>query len=44
MIGRWGMSETLGPVTLLPSDGPRFGVARVSPQVAYQKPGQRQAP
>ena len=22
MVGRWGMSETLGPVTLLPSDGP----------------------
>jgi cell division protease FtsH len=34
MVGRWGMSDTLGPVALLPSDAAeRFpGVSDVSPQ------------
>jgi cell division protease FtsH len=35
MVGRWGMSETVGPVTVLPRDGsgPLFpGAAEVSPE------------
>ena len=38
MVGRWGMSDTLGPVTLLPSDGqgPLLpGAAETSPQTQW---------
>jgi cell division protease FtsH len=38
MVGRWGMSEKLGPVTLLPSDGqgPFLpGAAETSPQTQW---------
>jgi cell division protease FtsH len=35
MVGRWGMSETLGPISVIPRDGARPflpGVAEVSPE------------
>lgn len=38
MVGRWGMSEKLGPITLLPSDGraPLLGGAsETSPQTQW---------
>jgi cell division protease FtsH len=38
MVGRWGMSEKLGPVTLLPSDGqgPLLpGAGETSPQMQW---------
>jgi cell division protease FtsH len=38
MVGRWGMSDTLGPVTLLPADGqgPLLpGAAETSPQTQW---------
>jgi cell division protease FtsH len=38
MVGRWGMSESLGPVSLLPSDGqgPLLpGVSETSPQTQW---------
>jgi cell division protease FtsH len=38
MVGRWGMSEKLGPLTLLPSDGqgPLFpGASETSPQTQW---------
>ena len=38
MVGRWGMSEKLGPLTLLPSDGqgPFFpGASETSPQTQW---------
>jgi cell division protease FtsH len=38
MVGRWGMSDKLGPVTLLPSDGqgPLLpGAAETSPQTQW---------
>ena len=38
MVGRWGMSEKLGPITLLPSDGqgPFFpGASETSPQTQW---------
>jgi cell division protease FtsH len=38
MIGRWGMSEKLGPVTLLPSEGqgPLLpGASETSPQTQW---------
>jgi cell division protease FtsH len=38
MVGRWGMSEKLGPITLLPSDGqgPLLpGAAETSPQTQW---------
>ena len=28
MVGRWGMSEKLGPIAVLPSDGQRAAAAR----------------
>src|SRR5260370_20430951 len=38
MVGRWGMSDKVGPVTVLPSDGaaPFFpGVSETSPEMAW---------
>jgi len=38
MVGRWGMSEKLGPITFLPSDGqgPLFpGTSETSPQIQW---------
>jgi len=38
MVGRWGMSEKLGPVTLLPSDGQSPflpGASETSPQTQW---------
>jgi cell division protease FtsH len=38
MVGRWGMSEKLGPVTLLPSEGQGLflpGAAETSPQTQW---------
>src|SRR5690349_1468238 len=38
MVGRWGMSEKLGPITLLPSDGqgPLLpGASETSPQTQW---------
>src|SRR5581483_2679114 len=38
MVGRWGMSETLGPVTLLPSEGqgPLWpGASETSPRTQW---------
>jgi cell division protease FtsH len=37
MVGRWGMSEKLGPVVLLPSDsqGPYPGASETSPQTEW---------
>jgi cell division protease FtsH len=40
MVGRWGMSDKLGPVTLLPSEGAGGyllpGASEVSPQTEYE--------
>jgi cell division protease FtsH len=37
MVGRWGMSERVGPIAVLPSDGagPLFGVSETSPQTQW---------
>jgi cell division protease FtsH len=41
MVGRWGMSEKLGPLTLLPADGQGFGgglfpgASETSPQTQW---------
>ncbi len=38
MVGRWGMSEKLGPITLLPSEGQGLllpGASEVSPQTQW---------
>jgi len=39
MVGRWGMSEKLGPITLIPSDGQGpllLGASESSPQMQWQ--------
>jgi cell division protease FtsH len=37
MVGRWAMSEKLGPITLLPGDGqgPVSGASEPSPQIQW---------
>ena len=32
MVGRWGMSEAIGPLTVLPRDGSFPGATEVSPE------------
>jgi cell division protease FtsH len=35
MVGRWGMSDKLGPITLLPGDGALPGAGETSPQTQW---------
>ena len=35
MVGRWGMSDKLGPVTLLPDDGMAAGASETSPRTQW---------